>query len=79
MAIAKRSMQKSQLDQNIHKYKSMLKQVDNSVKMKIKKEQSEERQKMFAGFENPKEVIEKQEKDQLQVIKKANLFSEALY
>lgn len=79
MAFAKRSMQKSQLDQNIHKYKSMLKQVDNSVKQKIKKEQSEERQKMFSAFEDPKEVLEKQEKEQLQVIKKANLFSEALY
>ena len=41
--------------------------------------QKQEREKTFAGFQSDSAALKKQEENQLQVIKKADLFSQGKY
>ena len=79
IAIARKNMQQSLTDQRIRKFKTDLKHIDNIVMQTINKEQILERQKVYSGFATKKKSMEKKMKEQIQVIKSANLFSEAIY
>lgn len=71
--------QQSEIKLKIKTLKSQSNWVREKIKQQEDHEKMEQRHKMFAGFESEAAAIEKLEANQLQVIKKADIFGEGKY